>query len=227
MSYDKTQKMLSELKEYINHPAKLQRKMGFYENREDYLTWRHNAPLEDRYRDRNIEYILQQHSATPEEILLEKERQQEIIDLLLYIRAVIGAKEFQMLWLYVVDGLTQQQIAAKFHTHQQKISRILKKILEKVQKKCVKTPEICAVIWGEQSFCSPISPEAGHPKRKIDYPYEFLQAVNAGGHWRSGKYISRKVCRVPEYLAESFGDSQTKCPLCMEDNGDYSCTRQE
>lgn len=226
MSHDSTQKLLFELQEYIHRPQVLQRKMDFYEKRQDYLTWRHNAPLEESYATKNIEYILKQHSATPEEILVEKERQQEIIDLLLYIRATVGEEEFKILWLYVVEGLTQQQIAEKCHTYKQNISRILKRILEKVQKKCDKHPDFCVVIWREHLFSDPVK-EAGSSKHKIDYPHEFLQAVNAGGHWQQGKYISGKECRIPEYLAEAFGDSETKCPICMEENGDYHCTRQE
>ncbi|WP_371380732.1 RNA polymerase sigma factor [Sporomusa aerivorans] len=165
-------------------------------------------------------------AVTPEDVLLEKERMEEIAELLQLIKRNLSEKQFDILWLYSVEGWTQEEIAKKYETYHMKISRALKK-----------THEICAKIIldptiVQELFRDPQSKLEAHSPETAGYPYEMLQECNNGGEWkncgRSGKrWVSKSICRIPEYLQDSFGDLSTTCGLCTTDEGDNKCARKE
>jgi|GEM_PF-5269733 len=169
---------------------------------------------------------LEKLSVTPEDILVEQERLEEIIQLVLFIKNTLSEKEFDILWLSTVEGWTQDKIAKKYNTYQKNISRILKK----TQKCCLRllsNPTILSSLFRE-----PQSKLEAHSPESIGYPYEFLQDINDGGEWkncgRSGKkYYTKSKCALPEYFEGAFGDSTTVCSLCYDDWGVNHCTRQE
>jgi hypothetical protein len=68
--------------------------------------------------------------------------------------------------------------------------------------------------------------DAGYARNKIAYPSEFLMKVSITGQWHRDKYRLRNHCLVPEFLSESFGDSDTKCTLCFDDFGGTTCSRK-
>lgn len=172
----------------------------------------------------SIDDYLEKSSVTPEEIVLEKERMESIVDLVNLLKKNLSEKAFDILWLSVVEGWTQEKIAGKYGTYQQNISRII----EKTQKTCVSLLPNPTIV--QELFREPQSILVAHTPESAGYPHEFLQDVNNGGEWkscgRSGKrWVTKSICRLPEYFQESFNSSSVVCPLCTDDGGVNYCTR--
>jgi hypothetical protein len=76
--------------------------------------------------------------------------------------------------------------------------------------------------WQQILLDNPSMEEAWKPKYIIGWPMVFFRNVNIGSYWTTPKkadkrksvYKSRGGCRVPEYLAETFGDTKTACGIC-------------
>jgi len=173
---------------------------------------------------------LEKLSVTPEDILVEQERLEEILQLVLFIKNTLSEKEFDILWLYAVEGWTYERIGEKYSIKKAAICRYLKRIFKKVNKHVnfsYFNPTILSSLFRE-----PQSKLEAHSPESIGYPYEFLQNINDGGEWkncgRSGKkYYTKSKCALPEYFEGAFGDSTTVCSLCYDDWGVNHCTRQE
>jgi len=172
---------------------------------------------------------------TPEEIVLEEEKQSEILEMLSSIREVIGDRDYKILTLYVVDKLTQQRIAKSFNLTQQQVNKILLySIKRRINQKRCNYPQYFTILCRENLLPKQSQLEARSPETK-GYPFEFLQKVSVSGSWQirqkkyaitlqngntvKGKigkrtYVSNSICLLPEYFKESFRDKKTVCPIC-------------
>lgn len=163
-------------------------------------------------------------SVTPEEVLLEKERVETIIDFVIILKKKLSGKAFDILWLSAVEGWTHGEIAEKYGRERSTIT----KFLGKTQKKCTKLFPYGTIV--QELFREPQSILEARSPESAGYPHEFLQDVNNGGEWkncgRSGKrWVTKSICRLPEYFQESFNSSSVACPLCTDDWGVNYCTR--
>lgn len=171
------------------------------------------------------EYLLNT-SVTPEDVLLEKERMEEISRLVILLKDNLSEKSFDILWLYAVEKWTQGEIAEKYSTYQRNISRIL----DKIQKTCLKLLSNGTIT--SELFREPQSKLEAHSPETAGYPHEILQNCNDGGEWkrcgRNGlRWITKSTCRLLDYLEESFGDDLTTCGICWDDFGENRCKRKE
>ena len=163
---------------------------------------------------------------TPEEIVIEKETQEEVMRFFAWIREAIGDNEWELLVQYAVEhrsfksigeelGLTRQAIYARFENIKKKINGLLEYY-----------PGDAEII--REALLPPSSTLDAQSPTHLGYPHEFLQNVNVGGHWGFRRNTRRKVfvsdakCLIPEYLAKSFGCSDVVCTLC---DGGKKCRR--
>jgi RNA polymerase sigma factor (sigma-70 family) len=174
-----------------------------------------------------IDDCIQHMSVTPEEVFLEKERLQEIIICLLRIKSKLKPKAYDILWLYIVKGKTQEEIAVDFNVSQSAIAQYIKRISKKIKNDIINMYPSGTYI--EELFKEPQSTLEAHSPTVNGYPYEFLQDVADEGEWRTYKngrkrYITKSKCVLPEYFQECFGDPNTKCSLCFgQFDGDNKC----
>lgn len=163
---------------------------------------------------------------TPEEIVIEKETQEEIMQFFCWLREAIGDKDWELLTQYVVEhksfqkigdeiGITRQGVYARFENVKKKINSLLE--YYPGDKEIVK-----------EALLPPSSTLDAQSPTHLGYPHEFLQNINVGGHWGKKRNTGNKVfisdtrCLIPEYLAKSFGCSDVVCTLC---DGGKRCRR--
>jgi len=166
--------------------------------------------------------MLDQYSKTPEEVVLEKEKIEEIEGLLKEIKGILTTDEFDILWMSAVDGISQENIAKKYNTYHQDISRKC----ESITQKCAKYLENRRTFI-EDIFIPPQSKLTAHSPTVRGYPFEMLQLVSVEGHWRVNQkghriYVSKTACLIPEYIG-----SGVVCNLCIDDMGESKCTRKD
>jgi predicted DNA-binding protein YlxM (UPF0122 family) len=174
------------------------------------------------------EYLIQT-AVTPEEVLLEKERMEEIAALLQLIKGNLSEKQWDILWLYSVEGWTYEEIGIKYGIKRAAICRYIRRITEKLNK-LVNNSGANPTI-SEELFREPQSKLEAHSPETAGYPYEIMQNCSMTGEWKScgrnGKrWVSKVTCRIPEYLKESFG-SPVACGLCTDDWGNDKCEHKE
>jgi hypothetical protein len=169
---------------------------------------------------------VQLESKTPEEIYIDQENKQEIIMILNMIKQNIGEKRFDVLWMRFIDGMNQADIAEYYKRSQNTISEFLKRI----QKRTINLLEKSNI--SIEDFYTDQSTLEAHSPKSMGYPHEFLKDVANGGEWKIYKdgrkrYVSKSICKIPEYLSYSFKDNETKCGLCILESGEVKCTRKE
>lgn len=153
---------------------------------------------------------------TPEEILIERERCNDVLDMLKLARRIIGDRDYQILCRYVIDNATQETIAKEFSLTQSTISTILDNICVRISDASKKY----SYDMLKETIIAPQSVLEAHACETRGYPYEFLQDVNVGGMWKTTartnkqKFVSQNRCMLPEYFEQSFKDSNTVCNIC-------------
>jgi predicted DNA-binding protein YlxM (UPF0122 family) len=162
------------------------------------------------------EYLIQT-AVTPEEVLLEKERMEEIAALLQLIKGNLSEKQWDILWLYSVEGWTYEEIGIKYGIKRAAICRYIRRITEKLNK-LVNNSGANPTI-SEELFREPQSKLEAHSPETAGYPYEIMQNCSMTGEWKScgrnGKrWVSKVTCRIPEYLKESFRLAGADGPGC-------------
>lgn len=150
---------------------------------------------------------------TPEEVVLEMERQKEICECLNAIREIIGDRDYRLLMCYIVKKMYHKAIASHNNLARSTVTTILNSIPQRIKKRVKKYPSICKDnLLPEESRLTACSP------RVNGYPFEFLQHISTPGKWgiSNGRRVfkSKDVCRLPEYFERAFGDKDTACTLC-------------
>lgn len=175
---------------------------------------------------------LAQMSETPEDILLEKERLSEITKLMAFIKDQLSEKAFDVLWLYTVEGWTQEKIADKYKVTQSAIAHYIKKISKKLQQILINSS--FNPINTKELFQQPQSKLEAHSPEIMGWTHEFLQEVSIEGQWKYLKngrkvYESKTRCMIPEYFEDCFyqGTAKIFCSICWDNFGQNSCTRLE
>ena len=162
---------------------------------------------------------------SPEEVLLEKERRIEILNLLEQIRLIIGDYKWKIFCWYVIDNLSQDKIGKRLNKSQQAISSMLKRI----QKKIFKYLEKYVVKDGDFSYIyeglNPIFVKTTHSLTILGYPVDFLQQAGKGSRFKTKKNSAKRyTCLLPEYIRAD--GSNTVCSLCYDEAGNSKCTRK-
>ena len=165
-------------------------------------------------------------SRSPEDLIIERDDMRETVIFLDWIRQMIGDKDWDMLCMYVVYGISHGKIAEKLGVTQQAISKRFKRIHKTISRymKYYHRMDVIKECFEPKKFVRYI----GSPN-PMGYPFEFLQKSNVGGRWGKNRatgrnvYISSTMCMLPEYFAECFGDDRTVCNLC---GGVSGCLRR-
>lgn len=212
---DRLRKIIDDLYKKKISLSRAQNQLGFLDWKSDIETYRQ----EKRIRKRIIDEYVVKFARTPEEVILDAEKIEEINALLAEIKGSLSTQEWDILYMSAVEGRTQEQIAQKYECDQATVSRKL----QHVREVCIKIAEKTN-ISGEVFYEKESTLEA-HSPTTLGYPHEFLQHINTGGYWwtkRDGKkiFISRDECRIPEY-------AKAKCSLCFDNNGKSTCSRKE
>ena len=212
---DRLRKIIDDLykKKISNHTAN--ERLSFLSWQEHEHQCRHDKSIRRKVMD---EYVVK-FARTPEEVILDAEKIEEINALLAEIKSNLTPQEWDILYMSAVEGRTQEQIATKYDTYHQAISRKL----DTIKEKCAKITQ--NGIYSGEVFYEKESTLEAHSPTSLGYPHEFLQHINTGGYWwtkRDGKkiFISRDECRIPEY-------AKAKCSLCFDNNGKSTCSRKE
>lgn len=154
---------------------------------------------------------------TPEEIVLEMERQKEICESLNAIHEIIGDRDFRMLICYIAERMSHKAIANKNNLARSTVTTVFGNIPKRVKKYAEKYPAYSGVLSKENLLPEQSRLEACSPSVN-GYPYEFLQHISVPGKWgvSSGRrrFKPKDTCLLPEYFEKAFGDKETICTLC-------------
>jgi len=166
-----------------------------------------------------IDDYINEYADSPEDLVIEAERIQEIQNLFNEIKEFLSPEEFDIIYKYAVLGYSQEKIAELYNTYKMDISRKCETITQKCYK-YLKNPIISRDI-----FIPPQSKLTAHSPTVRGYPFEMLQQVSQEGHWRTNQrghniYVSKTVCKIPEYV-------KSKCTLCIDDMGVSKCSRKD
>lgn len=125
----------------------------------------------------------------PADILVERERSKNLVSALRHLKETLSARDWRILVL-TSKGWTQEKIAEKVGLSQRSVSRRL-------------TVNIRSQCSGLDEYLRRPAPvyEAGGARVKIAYPSDAAMK-------------NQRNCRMPEYLAESFGKTCVKCCFC-------------
>ena len=156
------------------------------------------------------------YAITPEESVLNDEKNCEILEFLEWVNLIVGDRDYQILYWSTVDGLSMRAIGKRLEISAPAVYTKLRRIHGKIQKYIDLSPIPAANIIGHLQSPQSIK-EAGAPQSK-GYPHEFLQNVSINGRWHTSargrkRYIAKSICRIPEYFEQCFGDNNTMCVL--------------
>lgn len=169
----------------------LQRRLDF----DDWVTSRQQKPI-------SIDYI--QLPLNPLDIILEKERLNNIKDVLLKLKKVLTDSQWKIMVL-LSQGKTQKDIAEELEVTQPNISQKIYKIRKKISALGINLKEML-------EKPSPTY-EASSPKIMIRYPMDFARR----------KIVDGKIkCCLPEYIKYDCGFDNTVCCCCDREK----CTRK-
>jgi len=180
--------------------------------------------IEDKICDDDtlIDQYTKIEGMTPLDIMVEKERRREAIEILKIAFPALSRKDRKILWLYGIRGLSQVEIGKRARMNQSSVARRIDRIHRKVQKLLQNYSQYDD--W-KDTFRPPQSKEEAHTPETRGYPYDIMMKV--GVECVKVKldgvihYRSRWECRIPEYLRKAFGNDDTICNIC--DN----CSRPE
>ena len=165
-------------------------------------------------------------TATPDELLVEKEIQEELLLFFGWLKEAIGDRDWDLLNSYVVDRKTFRSIGEELGISKQGVFSRFKNIQKKIGDLLELYPGDIDLV--REALTPQQSTKEAHSPTHMGYPHEFLQKVNVGGHWGKKKcngrpvFISDSKCLIPEYLEKAFGCSDVKCTIC---NGGTKCNR--
>jgi hypothetical protein len=165
------------------------------------------------------------YNESPEDIVLEMERQEEICKSLNTIREILGDRDYSILMCYAVQRMKHKTICRKYNLDRSTVTKILNSIHKRTKRYTSKNSGCSDAFSKENLLPNESTLEASAPTVN-GYPFEFLQHISTTGKWVTyrgrEKYKPLDVCLVPEYLEKSFGDKNTACTFC----GD-KCRRKE
>lgn len=124
----------------------------------------------------------------PAEVLIEEERAAALREALVNLREKLSEDNWNVL-VMVSRGKTYEEIGESMGITHQAVSKRLTTIRKYAE--------------GLQAFLRKDSPiyEAGSPVVKVCYPMDAAMK-------------NLRKCRMPEYMAKCFGDSNTRCSYC-------------
>lgn len=222
---DRLAKLIDEYHQGIIPLERLQTELEFHQWQEDAEQGRKRDAIVSTVKHNMHNSLGVLTTKTPEEIILEEERQSEILEMLEGVREVVGERDYQILTLYVVDKWTQQRIAKHFGLSQPAVFKVLHKVIrEKIANASYNYPQYFTILCRDNLLPMQSQLEAHSPETR-GYPFEFLQKVSVSGTWHTRQnkrtYVSKDMCLLPEYFEEAFKDNNTVCPICEK------CKRQQ
>ncbi|MDT8900911.1 sigma-70 family RNA polymerase sigma factor [Anaeroselena agilis] len=171
------------------------------------------------------------YSASPEEVLLEKERLATIAEFYHNFKEHLSERYQTLLDLYIVSGWSLAKVADEMGIERQTVNSYLQKIQKKFRKWAYKDPKKIPYIWGDiyDSLQGRVR-EVYHTStsKPPGLPFESAMKVESAGWYTTKQYGQRKTiygtkteCRLQEYFRSRFGDDITTCPLLC---GRVRCT---
>lgn len=175
---------------------------------------------------RRLETYHEEYMETPEDVVINKENNKQMILAAISVRDTLGKTGFNLLIERYCYGMTLQKIGnlhgcskqyvgRKIHQHLRQAKLVIKKLIndELIDIDVLKPAE---------TFYT-----ASTPKIKVKYPYESAFNTQTKSYVYN-KHIKYKTeCRIPEYLELSFKDNKTICSYCQNSHGDSTCSRKE
>jgi len=167
-------------------------------------------------------------SATALEILIERERREEVIVLLHLVlslrlpngKLALDRRDRRILYFYVL-GYPQRAIAAKVGIAQQNVQKRINVMGEKV----LRCEGGHLVNWN--AFLEPPQSvlEAHVPEEKMKWNFDSAMKSHDGSYWgltnRKKAWKTKEKCKVPEYFQDAFG-CKVGCTYCGA-----KCTRKK
>ena len=178
--------------------------------------------IRDKWEDEEL--LIQEYSRTEGktalDVLVEQESRREAIELLRSIDKILDPTDRKILEYYIIDNMTQEEIAYRLKLNQSAISMRIKRIPLKLKKYSDKIAHFDN--YSEGNFFITKKYEDRGNKISCGFPFELLQNINVGGYWgkcngkRNSIYLSRSKCVIPEYLQKSFNSNKIVCTLCTK-----------
>ena len=171
----------------------------------------------------NISYV-----ESPEEILIEKEKGNDVTLCLLFIRYILGKKPFEIFFENVVCKVPQKVLAERYHYSRGGIASLIYYSRLKIQNALEKYPskkKMFSECYESLNYHYPSTYASS--SSKVGFLFEAFKAVCIYTGWHYSKKSKRKIfssktmCMIPEYLEGACGHRKFVCPLCVK------CSRKD
>lgn len=183
--------------------------LDFEARQEEYC----QSKKQTRIKNKLIDFV-RTTGKSPEDIVLEQERLNNIIKLIKRIKKHLG-DDYRIFHMIIIQGFKQSYVAKRTGLSQSEISRIYNKSLNKVRDKFKNIAG--SLLY--QDYIDALTPyssvrEASEAKTKIRYPSEFLSNLSVGGRKGKRVWINHTKCATLDYLDDCFKDNRTCCTYC-------------
>lgn len=182
-----------------------------------------------RKNDRLLKRLLcfkQDTVLSPEDILINKETNRQIVEVIMRIKKAIGGKALELMIDRYCYKHTITDIS-KTHGRERKwASRIVNHGLRcaiKILTEMEANGEIDSDIFRTPT----VYYEAHTPMIKLKYPVDMAMKTYDENYVYRGEVRCKTKCMVPEYLLKCFGDSSTICNMCQDKFGKTTCKRKD
>ena len=175
-----------------------------------------------------IEEYGRKQGLTPEELYQEKFKRKLWVLLVRFALRILDSTDQRILVGYCIDKRTFEDLGKELGIAKNNVLKRLNNMPKKIRKRITRrTYVLCRALLLD----NPSTTEASTPKHHIGWLGTRLTNVYAGASWelawdrsnhKTLQYISKTECLLPEYLQDSFGDSETFCGYCGN-----KCSRKE
>lgn len=166
----------------------------------------------------------EQYGQSPEDILVSRENNKQIILLIKTLRDKLGERCVCMLFDRYAYNKKVKDIAVKYGFTRPHTSIILKKGLRDALKIVNKLQQQGRL--DEDIFKKPHGIYvARSPSVKVRYPVDSAKETYDRSYIYGGRLKHKTKCMIPEYLNGCFGDTSTVCSLCANSIGEPTCNR--
>ena len=214
--------MYKGLSEYIKHKDDIVNLCNI-ERYSSFNEWDQDRK-QNKIKNRLYKY-LGDYEKSPEEILIEKERQKEYTHLLWELKKHIGTDNLKILWMYYVDCKSADDISKYFHCSKRTVYRRIRLSMQRaifVAKVLLDHTIIDKDIFFATTHISkPIT------IRPPSFPFEMAIHTPAYTYKYKNEHKVKYECKLPEYLHECTGTDDVKCSLCYDQYGNNSCSRKD
>lgn len=165
-----------------------------------------------------IDANISSNKDNPEEILLERERLSELIDLWAEVEKVLTSRQMEIFRLFVENRGSYSEVGRIAGISKPVVFKTIQSIRKKIQKHLGDmVDEYREILLPPQSLQEATKPMG------VGYIFEKEMKMPIGSSWQTkhGRKVwkTKEICHIPEYLANT--NSYSICTICEE-----KCTRK-